>query len=45
MKELAYEHMNAPEHIHVEAEQVTADRVRQQLYYPSNPEKLPLLVV
>jgi ATP-dependent RNA helicase RhlB len=44
VKELAYEHMNAPEHIHVEAEQVTADRVRQQLYYPSNPEKLPLLV-
>lgn len=44
VKELAYEHMNSPEHIHVEADQVTADKVRQLLYYPSNPEKLPLLV-
>jgi ATP-dependent RNA helicase RhlB len=44
VKELAYEHMNSPEHIHVEADQVTADRVKQLLYYPSNPEKLPLLV-
>jgi ATP-dependent RNA helicase RhlB len=44
VKELAYEHMNSPEHIHVEAEQVTADKVKQQLFYPSNPEKLPLLV-
>ena len=44
VKELAYEHMNSPQHIHIEAEQVTADRVRQLLYYPSNHEKLPLLV-
>ncbi|TQV89240.1 ATP-dependent RNA helicase RhlB [Aliikangiella coralliicola] len=44
VKELAYEHMNSPQHIHVEAEQVTADRVRQLLYYPANHEKLPLLV-
>ncbi|TQV70937.1 ATP-dependent RNA helicase RhlB [Aliikangiella marina] len=44
VKELAYEHMNHPTHIHVEAEQVTADRVRQLLYYPANHEKLPLLV-
>lgn len=44
VKELAYEHMNSPQHIHVEAEQVTADKVRQLLYYPSNHEKLPLLV-
>lgn len=44
VKELAYEHMNHPQHIHVEAEQVTADRVRQLLYYPSNHEKLPLLI-
>lgn len=44
VKELAYEHMNSPQHIRVEAEQVTADKVRQSLYYPSNHEKLPLLV-
>ncbi|MGX5203423.1 ATP-dependent RNA helicase RhlB [Aliikangiella sp. IMCC44632] len=44
VKELAYEHMNQPTHIHVEAEQVTADRVRQLLYYPANHEKLPLLM-
>lgn len=44
VKELAYEHMNSPQHIHVEAEQVTADKVRQLLYYPSNNEKLPLLL-
>ncbi|MET1256117.1 ATP-dependent RNA helicase RhlB [Aliikangiella maris] len=44
VKELAYEHMNHPQHIHVEAEQVTADRVTQVLYYPANHEKLPLLI-
>ncbi|WP_196139892.1 ATP-dependent RNA helicase RhlB [Aliikangiella sp. G2MR2-5] len=44
VKELAYEHMNNPQHIHVEAEQVTADRVKQELYYPANREKLPLLI-
>ncbi len=44
VKELAYEHMNSPEHVHIEAEQITADRVKQLLYYPANHEKLPLLV-
>ena len=42
--ELAYEHMNDPEKLTVETEQVTADRVEQAVYYPSNQEKLPLLV-
>ncbi|MCC5861135.1 MAG: DEAD/DEAH box helicase [Gammaproteobacteria bacterium] len=42
--ELAYEHMNDPELIRIEPEKVTADRVRQVIYYPSNEEKLPLLV-
>ncbi len=42
--ELAYEHMNDPELIRIEPEKVTADRVRQIIYYPSNEEKLPLLV-
>jgi ATP-dependent RNA helicase RhlB len=42
--ELAYEHMNEPELLKVETEQVTADNVIQSVYYPANEEKLPLLV-
>jgi ATP-dependent RNA helicase RhlB len=42
--ELAYEHMNNPEKVQIEDEQVTADRVRQIVYYPSNSEKIPLLL-
>ncbi|HRF84572.1 MAG TPA: ATP-dependent RNA helicase RhlB, partial [Pseudoxanthomonas sp.] len=42
--ELAYEHMNEPEKLVVEAETITAARVRQKLYYPSDEEKLPLLI-
>ena len=36
--ELAYEHMNEPELIRVEPDKVTADRVRQAIFFPSNPE-------
>jgi ATP-dependent RNA helicase RhlB len=42
--ELAYEHMNKPETLKVETDNVTADNVRQSVYYPANSEKLPLLV-
>ena len=42
--ELAYEHMNEPEKVIVEAETITAARVRQVVYFPSNDEKLPLLI-
>ena len=42
--ELAYEHMNEPELLKVEADQVTADNVKQSVYYPANEEKLPLLI-
>ncbi len=42
--ELAYEHMNEPEKVIVEAETITAARVRQVVYFPSNEEKLPLLI-
>jgi len=42
--ELAYEHMNEPELLKAEADQVTVDTVRQSVYYPANEEKLPLLV-
>jgi len=41
--ELAYEHMNEPELLKVEADQITADNVKQSVYYPANEEKLPLL--
>ena len=42
--ELAYEHMNEPELIRIEPDKVTADRVRQAIFYPANEDKLPLLV-
>ena len=42
--ELAYEHMNEPELIQVEPDKVTADRVRQAIFFPSNREKMPLLI-
>jgi len=42
--ELAYEHMNEPELIRIEPEKVTADRVRQVIYFPSMDEKVPLLI-
>ncbi|MEE4163163.1 MAG: DEAD/DEAH box helicase [Woeseiaceae bacterium] len=42
--ELAYEHMNEPELIQIEPDKVTADRVRQAVFFPSNAEKLPLLI-
>jgi len=42
--ELAYEHMNEAEKLTVETEFVTADRVRQLVYFPATEEKLPLLI-
>jgi len=42
--ELAYEHMNSPETMKVEAENVTVDLVEQKVFYPANDEKLPLLI-
>ncbi len=42
--ELAYEHMNDPHLVRIEPDKVTADRVRQCIYFPSNEEKIPLLI-
>ncbi|MFZ9872718.1 MAG: DEAD/DEAH box helicase [Steroidobacteraceae bacterium] len=42
--ELAYEHMNDPALIRIEPEKITADRVRQVMYYPAMEEKIPLLI-
>lgn len=43
VQELAYEHMNTPQLIKIEAKQVTGDRIEQILYHPANDEKIPLL--
>lgn len=42
--ELAYEHMNNPELVRIEPDKVTADKVKQLVYYTSNEEKIALLV-
>src|SRR5690349_3293789 len=42
--ELAYEHMNNPELVRIEPDKVTADRVRQLIYFPAMEEKVPLLI-
>lgn len=41
--ELAYEHMSEPEVVKIEAE-VTADRIEEIAYMPSNEDKIPLLM-
>ncbi len=42
--ELAYEHMNEPELVLIEPDKVTADKVRQAIFFPSNEDKMPLLI-
>ena len=42
--ELAYEHMNDPESVAIEPEKMTADLVTEAVYFPSNREKIPLLL-
>ncbi|MCG6968105.1 MAG: ATP-dependent RNA helicase RhlB [Chromatiaceae bacterium] len=42
--ELAYEHMNNPQKVVIESEQITADRVRETAYMVANDEKIPLLI-
>ncbi len=42
--ELAYEHMNGPQSVEIEAEAITADRVTQSLYHVGSHEKIPLLL-
>ncbi|MDJ0805662.1 MAG: ATP-dependent RNA helicase RhlB [Gammaproteobacteria bacterium] len=44
VKELAYEHMNNPQNVEVEPEQVTAENVQEVCYMTANEEKIPLLV-
>ncbi|MCB1637321.1 MAG: DEAD/DEAH box helicase, partial [Thiothrix sp.] len=42
--ELAYEHMNSPATVMVEAQSVSADNIHEFVYLPANKEKIPLLV-
>lgn len=42
--ELAYEHMNNPMKVQVEAESVRADNIAEHVYFPANNEKIPLLI-
>lgn len=42
--ELAYEHMHEAEKLVAETDNVTADKVRQVVYFPAKEEKLPLLL-
>ncbi len=42
--ELAYEHMNSPTQVTIEPEKVTVESIKEQLFYPSNEEKIPLLL-
>jgi len=42
--ELAYEDMNDPKTLVVDSDTITADRVRQCMYFPADEEKLPLLL-
>ena len=42
--ELAYEHMNNPESIVVEGENITAEKITESVYYPSMDEKIALLI-
>jgi len=44
VNELAYEHMNNPTAVNVMPERITADKVKQVVYYTSNDEKIPLLI-
>jgi len=42
--ELSYEHMNNPEKIEIKADTVNTEKIKQAVYYPSNDEKIPLLL-
>ncbi|MDN3652398.1 ATP-dependent RNA helicase RhlB [Thalassotalea ponticola] len=43
VKELAFEHMNEPVSVEVEPEQKTNVRISEELFYPSNEDKMALL--
>jgi len=42
--ELAYDHLNSPTQVKIEPDQISANNIEEQLYYPGNNEKIPLLI-
>lgn len=44
VQELAYEHMDNPVHVQVQPEQKTASRIAEELFYPSDKDKMMLLL-
>ncbi len=42
--ELSYEHMNNPEKVVIEPEQVTGEKITESMYFPGSDEKIPLLL-
>ncbi|OOF71043.1 ATP-dependent RNA helicase RhlB [Rodentibacter caecimuris] len=44
VRELAFEDMNAPEYIEIEPLQKTGHRIKEELFYPSNQDKMALLL-
>lgn len=43
VQELAFEHMTDPQHVVVEPEQKTGKNIKEELFYPSNKNKMALL--
>lgn len=43
VQELAFEHMHNPEHVVIEAAQKTGHLIAEELFYPSNTDKMGLL--
>lgn len=44
VSELAYEHMNNPQRVEIEPEQVTSGQIEESVFYPAKEEKIPLLL-
>ncbi|NOQ14890.1 MAG: DEAD/DEAH box helicase [Methyloprofundus sp.] len=44
VSELAYEHMNQPVMVKIEAEEVTSGSIKQFAFCPANEQKIPLLI-
>ncbi|MCO6524286.1 MAG: ATP-dependent RNA helicase RhlB [Candidatus Schmidhempelia sp.] len=43
VRELAFEHMNSPVYIEIEPEQKTGHQIKEELFFPSNEDKMLLL--
>ncbi|PVX31869.1 ATP-dependent RNA helicase RhlB [Pasteurella langaaensis DSM 22999] len=44
VRELAFEDMNEPEYVEIEPLQKTGHRIKEELFYPSNKDKMALLM-